>query len=256
MYKEETDCGQKFLVNAVLNTDLRQAGLSDELSCSTDYGKVCHFISDYLRTHTFLLIEAAAEHLADEILLAFPMIMELTLEICKPSAPVGLPLAYAAVQIRRGWKQAYLGIGSNMGDKKGYLEEAVKKICAHKKIRKVKCSELLTTAPYGGVEQEDFLNGAIELETLLTPEQLLGFLQELEKEAGRERLIHWGPRTLDLDILLFQDYVSDDPVLTVPHPDMENRRFVLEPLSQLCPYHVHPITGKSIKQMLKELQKV
>lgn len=254
VYREETDCGQKFLVNAVLNMNLRQAGLSDELSCSTDYGKVCHFISDYLRQHTFLLIEAAAEHLADEILLAFPMIMELALEIRKPSAPVGLPLAYAAVRIRRGWKQVYLGIGSNMGDKKEYLEGAIRKICAHKKIRKVKCSELLTTAPYGGVEQEDFLNGAVELETLLTPEQLLGFLQELEKEAGRERLIHWGPRTLDLDILLFQDYVSDDPVLTVPHPDMENRMFVLEPLSQLCPYHIHPITGKSIKQMLKELQ--
>ena len=141
-----------------------------------------------------------------------------------------------------------------MGDKKRYLEEAIRKICAHEKIRKVKCSELLATAPYGGVEQEEFLNGAVELETLLTPEQLLTFLHELEKEAGRERLIRWGPRTLDLDILLFQDYVSDDPVLTVPHPDMENRMFVLEPLSQLCPYHVHPITGKSIKQMLKELQ--
>ncbi|MDE7248529.1 MAG: dihydroneopterin aldolase, partial [Lachnospiraceae bacterium] len=104
-YKEETDCGQKFLVNAVLNTNLRSAGLSDDLSCSTDYGKVCHFISDYLRQHTFLLIEAAAEHLAHEILIAFPMIMELTLEIRKPFAPVGLPLAYASVLIRRGWKK-------------------------------------------------------------------------------------------------------------------------------------------------------
>lgn len=252
--KEETECGQKFLINAVLNTSLRRAGICDELSCSTHYGEVCHFINDYLRQHTFLLIEAAAEHLADAILLTFPLIREITLEIRKPSAPIGLPVAYAAVRIRRGWKRAYLGIGSNMGEKEKYLQDAIKKISAHVKIRGVRCSEFITTAPYGGVEQEDFLNGAIELETLLTPEQLLVFLQELEKDAGRERLIHWGPRTLDLDILFFEDYVSDALDLTVPHPDMENRRFVLEPLSQLCPYYIHPVTGKSVKQMLKELQ--
>lgn len=252
VWKEETDCGQKFLIDAVLTTNLRQAGLWDELSCSTDYGEVCHFINDYLRQHTFLLIEAAAEHLADAILLAFPLIRELTLEIRKPYAPIGLPLSYASVQIRRGWKKAYLGIGSNMGEKEKYLQDALKKIGEHEKIRRVRCSELITTAPYGGIEQDDFLNGAVELETLFTPEELLAFLQELETEAGRERLIHWGPRTLDLDILFFQDYVSDDPDLTVPHPDMENRRFVLEPLSQLCPYYIHPVTGKSVKQMLKE----
>lgn len=252
--REETECGQTFLVNAVLNADLRQAGICDDLSRSTHYGEVCHFINDYLRQHTFLLIEAAAEHLAEEILLAFPLIEELTLEIRKPSAPIGLPVAYAAVRIRRGWKKAYIGIGSNMGEKEKYLQDAIKKIRSHKKIRRVRCSEFITTAPYGGVEQDDFLNGAVELETLLMPEQLLAFLQELEKEAGRERLIHWGPRTLDLDILFFQDFVSDALELTVPHPDMENRRFVLEPLSRLCPYYIHPVTGKSVKQMLKELQ--
>lgn len=252
--KEETECGQKFLIHAVLNGCLRQAGVSDELSGSTDYGEVCRFINDYLRQHTFSLIEAAAEHLADAILLTFPLIRDLTLEIRKPSAPIGLPVAYAAVRIRRGWKKVYIGIGSNIGEKEKYLQDALKKIGEHEKIRRVRCSEFITTTPYGGVEQEDFLNGAIELETLLTPEQLLIFLQELEKEAGRERLIRWGPRTLDLDILFFEDYVSDAPDLTVPHPDMENRRFVLEPLSKLCPYYMHPVTGKSVKQMLKELQ--
>ena len=118
----------------------------------------------------------------------------------------------------------------------------------------MRCSKLLYTKPYGGVKQEDFLNGAIELETLLTPYELLDFLHELEKEAGRERKIHWGPRTLDLDILFYEDFVSDDPKLTIPHPDMENRLFVLEPLMELCPYYINPINQKSVKQMLKELQ--
>lgn len=118
----------------------------------------------------------------------------------------------------------------------------------------MRCSQLIWTKPYGGVEQEDFLNGAIELETLLTPYELLEFLHELERKAGRERKIHWGPRTLDLDILFYEDFVSDDPKLTVPHPDMENRLFVLEPLSELCPYYVNQISGKSVTRMLRKLQ--
>ena len=93
VYAEETLRGQMFLVSAELIMDLRTAGLSDDLDCSADYGRVCHFIHDYLRQNTFLLIEAAAEHLAREILVSFPQIMELELEIKKPHAPVGLPFA-------------------------------------------------------------------------------------------------------------------------------------------------------------------
>ena len=88
----------------------------------------------------------------------------------------------------------------------------------------------------------------------MTPYELLEFLHELERKAGRERKIHWGPRTLDLDILFYEDFVSDDPKLTVPHPDMENRLFVLEPLSELCPYYVNQISGKSVTRMLRKLQ--
>ena len=253
VYAEETLRGQMFLVSAELIMDLRTAGLSDDLDCSADYGRVCHFIHDYLRQNTFLLIEAAAEHLAREILVSFPQIMELELEIKKPHAPVGLPFACVSVKIRRGWKQVFLGIGSNMGDKERYLEDAVDRLKAHPLIRDLKCSEWMVTAPYGGVMQDDFLNGAVGLKTLLFPDELLAFLHELEQKAGRERKIHWGPRTLDLDILLYQDYVSDDPELTVPHPDMGNRRFVLEPLSKLCPNLVHPVTGKTIRHMLQDL---
>ncbi len=254
VFPEETREGQMFYVNTVLETDLREAGLRDELTLSTHYGEVCRFISSYLREHTFLLIEAAAEHLAKALLWEYPLVSALTLEIRKPHAPVGLPFASVSVQIKRGWKRAYLGIGSNMGDKRKYLDHAVERLMDRKEIRKVTCSDWMLTKPYGGVMQEDFLNGAIGLETLMTPEELLSFLHELEQEAGRERTIHWGPRTLDLDILFYQGYVSDDPHLTVPHPDMENRMFVLEPLSQLCPYYLNPVTGKSVRQMLKELK--
>jgi len=254
VFSEETRKGQMFYVNAVLGTDLRAAGQKDELTLSTHYGEVCHFISGYLKEHTFLLIEAAAEHLAKALLLKFPLVSELMLEIRKPHAPIGHPLSSVSVQIKRGWKQVYLGVGSNMGDCRGTIENAVKRLMECDEVRNVKCSELIVTKPYGGVEQDDFLNGAIGLETLMTPEELLDFLHRLEKEAGRERKVHWGPRTLDLDILFYQEFVSDAPHLTIPHPDMENRMFVLAPLAQLCPYYQNPVTGKSVRQMLEELK--
>lgn len=253
VYEEENRNGQTFFVNVIMYTDVKEAGSRDELSLSTNYGEVCHKIHTCLRENTFQLIEAVAEFTAEQILLAFPLIQALSLEIRKPDAPVGLPFESVSVKICRGWKKAYLAVGSNMGEKAAYIKEAVEKLVQNPKIRKVRMSELLVTKPYGGVEQDDFLNGAIELETLYTPMELLEFLQQTEAEAGRERLVHWGPRTLDLDILFYEDVVSDIPCLMIPHPDMQNREFVLKPLAELCPYYRHPLTGKAVMQMLKEL---
>ena len=247
VYEEENRKGQTFFVNVIMYTDVKEAGSRDELSLSTNYGEVCHKIHTCLRENTFQLIEAVAEFTAEQILLAFPLIQALSLEIRKPDAPVGLPFESVSVKICRGWKKAYLG------EKAAYIKEAVEKLVQNPKIRKVRMSELLVTKPYGGVEQDDFLNGAIELETLYTPMELLEFLQQTEAEAGRERLVHWGPRTLDLDILFYEDVVSDVPRLMIPHPDMQNREFVLKPLAELCPYYRHPLTGKAVMQMLKEL---
>lgn len=253
VYPRETREGQLFKVDVTLNTDLKPAGLADDLGLSTSYGEVSRMIDRYLRENTFLLIEAAAEHLAREILLTFPGVESLVLELKKPQAPVKLPFSNISVRMERGWRRAYLGIGSNMGDKNAYVGQALAALEQKPEIREVKCSRLITTAPYGGVEQEDFLNGAVELKTLLSPWELLAFLQELEHRAGRERKIHWGPRTLDLDILFYEGFVSADPRLTVPHPDMENRSFVLEPLDELCPWQRHPLSGKTIRQMRQEL---
>lgn len=255
VFPEETRNGQIFRIDAILYMDLRPAGMQDELTLSTNYGEVCQFMAQFNRENTFLLIEAAAEKLVREVLLKFPLIERMELELKKPHAPIGLPFESVSVRIERGWKTAYLGIGSNLGDKQQFLDKAIEKLKENELIREVKCSKIITTPPYGEAALYDFLNGAIELKTLLTPYELLDFLHELESEAGRERKVHWGPRTLDLDILFYQDFVSNDPVLTVPHPDMENRQFVLEPLDELCPWYLNPVTGKTVRQMLKELNR-
>lgn len=253
VYPEETQKGQPFLVRAVLYTDTRRAGEADELELSTNYGEVCHFITKWMKDHTYKLIESVAEHTAREVLHAFPLIQELELEIRKPQAPIGLPFGCVSVRIRRGWHKVYLGIGSNMGDRKKYIEDAVNALTSLRDIRNVRMSGLIRTAPYGGVEQEDFLNGAMALETLLTPGELLEELHRIEAAADRVRKVRWGPRTLDLDILFYDNLVYEDDQLIIPHVDLQNRYFVLKPMAELAPNLRHPLSGKTIMEMLSQV---
>lgn len=255
VYEEENKTGQDFFVNATLYTDTRKAGKTDALSCSVDYGEVCHFINDYIKNHTYQLIETVAEQTAQQILQKFPLLKKVDLEIRKPEAPIGLPFESVSVKIERGWHLAYVALGSNMGDKEGYIKTAVDALKANENIRQVRASSLIWTAPYGEVQnQEDFLNGMLELETLYTPTELLAVLHELEQNANRVRTIHWGPRTLDLDIIFYDDLVMDTKELTIPHCDMQNREFVLKPLCELAPYKRHPLLGKRVEELLKELE--
>ena len=128
-----------------------------------------------------------------------------------------------------------------MGDKKKYLDNAIQGLRDMKEIVVEKVSEYLVTEPYGGVEQDEFLNGALRVRTLLCPEELLDRLHVLEQAADRKRIIHWGPRTLDLDILFYDNEIIDTEVLHVPHIDMENRDFVLKPMVEIAPYLRHPV---------------
>ncbi len=253
VYPKETEEGQIFYINAVLYTDTSRAGKSDELEHTVDYGSLCRFITGWMQENTCRLLEAVAEKMSEAILLRYERVRAMDLEIEKPFAPIPLPFENISVKIHRGWHRAYVALGSNMGDREAYLSGAVKAMESHPLIKVRKVSELLVTKPYGGVEQEDFLNGAAEIETLLNPEQLLEALQEMEQAAGRERLVHWGPRTLDLDILFYDRIVIESERLAIPHPDLENRRFVLEPMAAIAPWLRHPVTGKTITGLLREL---
>ena len=115
VFPEENALGQKFLFSAILYVTTRQAGKKDDLELSVNYGEICHFIRQYMEEHTYKLLEAALEHLAEAILLRWPQIGKLTLKVKKPWAPVGLPLDTVAVEITRGWHDAYIALGSNMG---------------------------------------------------------------------------------------------------------------------------------------------
>lgn len=141
-----------------------------------------------------------------------------------------------------------------MGNKKKYLDTAVSMLRANACCHVTKVADYLVTSPYGGVEQDDFLNSALELRTLLSPQELLDELHAIEHAANRERLIRWGPRTLDLDILLYDDLVLDTDELHIPHIELHKRDFVLIPLCQIAPYRRHPLLHKTMEELLDSLK--
>lgn len=253
VYPEENSLGQKFVISAVLHTDTRRAGLIDDLDASINYGEVSGFITSYVKEHTFKLIERVAEGLAEELLLAYRGLEKIEVEVKKPWAPVGLPLRSVSVAIERSWHTAYIALGSNIGDSKQILKDAIASLDQLPKTKVEKVSTIISTAPYGVVDQPDFLNGCLKLRTLMDPRELLEQLNRIEKEAGRERIIHWGPRTLDLDIIFYDDLVCQEEDLCIPHVEMHKRDFVLRPLEEIAPYKRHPVYGKTVREMLEDL---
>ncbi len=142
--------------------------------------------------------------------------------------------------------RVFLALGSNLGDRRAHLESAVAGLVAHPEIRVIAMSSVYETDPVGGPVQDDYLNAVVEVTTDLDPFALLAVAQGLESDARRVREVRWGPRTLDVDILWYEDVQLDDERLTIPHPRMHERHFVLAPLHELAPELVdRPAAGWS-----------
>lgn len=267
VFEEENRLGQKFVVNADLYTDFTDAVgqlvyadgsghaeyTSENLDASIDYGVAAAKITAFLMNDTYELIETAASRLAEYLLLDIPNLQKVHIELKKPWAPVKLPLETVSVELTRGWHRVYLSLGSNIGERETYLENALNALRSHRSIRLGKISPIYETEPYGGVEQQNFLNCCVSIDTILEPSQLLDYLHLVEKGNDRTREIHWGPRTLDMDILLYDDVVMHTEDLCIPHIDMHNRLFVLEPLNDIAPYAYHPVKHATVHELLAEL---
>lgn len=253
--EEEKKLGQKFLLSLELGLDLKKAGITDDLNKTVNYAELCNKVEAEFKKEKYNLIETAAEKTAEFVLLNYDLVKSVKLTLKKPWAPILKPVDYAAVQIERSWHTSYIALGSNLGDKEKNLNQALNLINENPLCNVTKISNFYKTEPVGYLDQDDFLNGTAEIKTLMSPSELMDFFLKIEKELKRERKIHWGPRTIDLDILLYDDIVTEDEHILIPHPRIQERLFVLEPLCDIAPYKVHPLLNERIIDIKNKLKK-
>lgn len=150
-------------------------------------------------------------------------------------------------------EQAYIALGSNLGDRRATLDAALRLLAGSPGVTVTRVSSFYDTAPVGKTDQPRFLNAVAQIETSLPPRRLLDLLLALEAQLGRVRTEHWGPRTLDLDLILYGQRIISEPDLVVPHPLMHERPFVLEPLAEIAPDAPHPVLKMTAAELLHRL---
>lgn len=254
VFPEEKKLGQKFLVSLELIVDTREAGKTGDLTKSVHYGLVAQDVERVFLEKSIDLIETCAENIAEMVLKKYELVKEIKVTVKKPWAPLQMHFENVAVEISRKWHKVYLSLGSNMGDKRENLLEAIKRVGELENTEVVKSSTILETEPFGYIEQDNFLNACLEVKTLLTPQEFLSSILKIELDMGRVREIKWGPRVIDIDILFYDAEIIQEDNLAVPHPWICEREFVLEPLSEIAPNYVHPLERKTIMMLARKLK--
>jgi 2-amino-4-hydroxy-6-hydroxymethyldihydropteridine diphosphokinase len=148
---------------------------------------------------------------------------------------------------------SFIGLGSNMGKPVDRCREAIDYLRIIRESQVLRCSSFYRTEPVGFLDQDWFINAVIEIRTSLAAQDLMQELQTIEGRMGRQKPVKWGPRVVDLDILLYGQEVMQTDILTVPHPELHKRRFVLEPLYEIAPYAIHPAFGVSVAGLMERL---
>ena len=246
VYQEEKTLGQQFILSLTLYHSLQEAGLTGDLEKSVHYGDLTRKVTEIFCEESLDLIEECVEKVAHFILNEYPLVEEVKVVLEKPWAPIG-QMGKPIATCHRKRNIAFIGIGSNMGDSKENIELALEKM-EDEATKIVKKSELIATKAWGLEDQPDFLNGVVQIETYYEPMTLLRFLQNIENELGRIREVKWGPRLIDLDILFYNDEIIYSEDLLVPHPYIEERDFVLEPMKEIAPFFIHPVSKKQMRQ--------
>lgn len=254
VFPEEKKLGQKFWVSLELTVDTREAGKTGDLTKSVHYGLVAQDVEKLFLEKSIDLIETCAENIAEMVLKKYELVKEVKVIVKKPWAPLQMHFENVAVEITRKWHRVYLSLGSNIGNKRKNLLEAIRKIGELENTEVVKSSTILETEPFGYLEQDNFLNTCLEVKTLMTAQEFLKEILQIELDMGRVREIKWGPRIIDIDILFYDKEIIEEDNLAVPHPWICEREFVLDPLSEIAPNYIHPLEKKTITMLARKLK--
>ena len=254
VFAAEKELGQRFVLDLILDYDMTRAAKTGDLTASIHYGELAQELVKWCQESKEDLIETLAYQLIGKIFQSYDLVEKVSLEVKKPWAPVPLPLDTCSVKLVRQKRKAFIALGSNQGSPVANLDAALEKM-AEQNIRILQISSRIETEPWGGVEQDPFLNQVVEVETWLNPEELMQTLLAIEADLGRVREIKWGPRVIDLDILYIGQEELYSPNLIVPHPYVAERAFVLQSLVEIAPHFVDPVQKKSIRQLWDEVEK-
>ena len=250
----EREAAQPLRIDLSIGVDLHEAGETDDLDATVHYGLVADRVVAAAAASRHVLLERMAAEIVD-IVLAFDRVEVVDVLVTKLRPPVAAVLGATAVRMVRTRAEArplgpgsqaksheaIIALGSNLGDREGFLRRAIRELGGMVSGSVVAMSDVYETEPVGGPdEQGAYLNMVVKVDTLLDPFALLRLCHRVEASASRERLVHWGPRTLDVDLLFYDDARIETDVLTVPHPRIEERRFVLTPLSDVAPERCPP----------------
>lgn len=236
----EREIAQPVRIDLSIGLDLRNAGRSDELNDTVHYGLVCERVAEMVRDSKDVLLERLAAKVAD-VVLEFDLVEVVDVRLTKLRPPIPEEVQSTSVAITRSRAEAaappledhevIVALGSNLGDREGYLRFAVSELG-----NVVAMSQVYETEPIGGPDgQGAYLNMVVKVQTSLDPYAFIRRCQRIEANALRQRIVHWGPRTLDVDMLFYDDVHIQSERLTVPHPRIGERRFVLTPLSEVAP---------------------
>jgi 2-amino-4-hydroxy-6-hydroxymethyldihydropteridine diphosphokinase/dihydroneopterin aldolase len=256
--QHEAKVGQTFLLDLVLDLELGNASRTDMLKDTVSYDIVIKIASEAFCARRHRLVEAAAGAVADAVLARCPQVRSVRVTVHKPHAPIAATFDDVGVTIERPVlvnmtdpsAEALLALGGNVGDVRATFDRAVQMLCADKAVRLVARSSDYRTPPWGVTDQPAFVNAVIAVATSLDPLDLFMRAVTIERALGRERdkERRWGPRTIDIDILAYNDVVMHDPGLTLPHPRLFERGFVLMPLAEIAPDRV--IAGIRVRDAL------
>lgn len=246
VHEQEKVQPQPFVFDVEAEVDFWQGAMDDDLNKTVSYSAMANTIVDFATQNTFDLIEALAYRTALLLMNTYTRVQAITLTVSKPQAPIRHTFQNVSVTIVLQRERVLLSLGSSMGDKQATLQTAIQMLDGLDGVTVKKVSPFLVNEPYGGVAQNTFVNCAVEVECLVPAQTLLDHIHAIEHALGRKRDVHWGDRTIDIDIVFFGKQIICTDTLIVPHADYRNRDFVLIPLKQIAPDFVCPDCNKTI----------